>query len=200
MCKKLFVDHLGVEDASIEDFVDALIALDGHVKRVKEIKELLMVLSDEISRRRHESATATLLEIDGTFEIIPVDMGGLYSINSQWWFIADDLRLGRSFKKKVALLNFSSAEVERSRPFFEETKLDNRFLSSCVKTQMELKGSGKVNDDLTLELQAKADFIAWYACIIAHHLPIFGRRQTLANQVQLNGESKRRSQKQTSIL
>lgn len=165
MVQPLFVEVLGLADASAYDIFEQLDVNAGKLHEISNTKALLIALSSLISGEEALDEI-TLVHLQ-RIEIFPArQLDGniaLATAADETWFFADNHRHQKTFQGKVALLDFSIEDVSVLMPLFKLLEISQRSLSRSVVDEMVFKGTSKVHPELTAMLQSKAKYIVLYA-------------------------------------
>ncbi|KAK1624073.1 hypothetical protein BDP81DRAFT_502426 [Colletotrichum phormii] len=132
--EEFFVDYLGVKEVdlsmAIEELEDA--ASSGSEAVITEIKESIWVVNSLLSSVSIPPSPKSLSK-SPIFPVRCPDGNVKTESVSTEFCIIDREPLEASFKSKVKLLDFTLKEVAQLRPFIEWIRLQDRFISRCVK-------------------------------------------------------------------
>ena len=157
---QLFHFKLGLRNATGLDVAQELGRLSGDLARYDEIKELLLWLGSYVDRPEWNGQIPQIL---GNKTILPVKQVkiDLRAPDALDWFIADTEKMERSFKGKVALLDFSVDEISKLQKLLEKLLVQRRALSLSCRERYDLHGSRQLHGAWTNSLRSKAVYVSW---------------------------------------
>ena len=161
LCRRLFVEYLGVQNASAKDFLDELLVINDAGPDTVRIRKLLLALSKYTLNGSH---------LDHKFQrlaqkkLIPVRKSSeeekLCAFVDCDWYIADRPRLSKCFEGTIWILDFNQKECQILKPLLERMDLMGRKLSLHVVEETTFEGNLARDLGFTKELQEKAYFIS----------------------------------------
>lgn len=164
--KDFFVEMLGVTSATIQMIYDEL-KQPSPQSNNDDIKDAILCLSSLLQ------TDPTLLDPQPILDanVFPVRYcNGEIALRSAKvdFAIPDRDYLNTMFKNKITMLDFNLEDIYRLKPFFEWTKLQERYLSKCVKEGKETSVSGIQRPISTAnrDLRRKAYYILRYAKLV----------------------------------
>ena len=171
---ELFVQKLGIKNASGQDLVHELTALSGNIDQVDTIKQLLLTLGRFVEREGNQVNILSPL-IRSDLKILPVDFHGsdLRSCVDVDWFFTTRERLKRLLNGKVALLDFSRDETSRLSTLLEKLGLERQSLLHNLIEETETDGQSQYHEVLTNSLRAKACYMSRLVLSLPNFDPSF---------------------------
>lgn len=159
--EEFFVIKLGIKSATAFDLVTELEYLGGKPEQFLVIKSLLWELNSYAGTKKDDVRKVQTLK-DGTRKIVPVKGYGenLRSCGDLGWFIADKPKLEQCFKGHVALLDFTSKQIEELAPLLKRLGVQDRKLSLHYKERTESAGESTLHESFTYQLRSKAELVA----------------------------------------
>lgn len=169
--KKLFIDVLGVYDASIETIIQEtrqftrLVNLDYIRDVFLELEKCIKDLKDEVP-----ATTAEPLHTRSIFPVRTISESSGFSLlrssnSSTEWFIADSAHLARSFQGRLPLLALDVSDVGRLKRVFKVAKAEMRKLSNVADCTARVIGNEMPWPSYQDALRKKANFILRFVYI-----------------------------------
>ncbi|RWA07221.1 hypothetical protein EKO27_g7884 [Xylaria grammica] len=140
--EELFVGLLGVKQVDLPMAIDELNEAGSKPSTpVSEVKESIWTVNSLLST---EPSPPTPVEVLKTpiFPISRPDGDVIRGTVDTEFFIVDREPLRKLFETRVKFLDFTLEEVNRLRPFLKWVRLEDRYLSCCVKEITSFPGEG----------------------------------------------------------
>lgn len=158
--KDFFIEMLGVTSLTIQMLYDEL-KQPSPQSDINDIKDAMLSLSSRLQ------TSPTLLDPQPILDanIFPVRYcnGEVVLRSAKVDFaIPDRDNLSNMFKEKITMLDFELEDIRRLKSFFEWTKLQGRYLSSCVKEGTSVSGIGRPITTEIRDLKLRAYYILRY--------------------------------------
>lgn len=156
--RDFFVDTLGVRSLTLQMVYDEL-QQDTHTSSVEDVKTAIFSFNSQLQTDRTTLDPAPVLKN----KIFPVKYPNgtveLRSIDTEF-AIGDRDYLTTKFQHKVSMLDFDLEDVRRLTPFLEWARLQNRYLSNCVKEISTIsEGAERPVSSSNRDLKRKAYYI-----------------------------------------
>lgn len=157
--KDFFVELLGVKPIGLDLAIDELKKMGSRAEPISvQVKDTIWTVNSLLATKAKPPPAKKILSLR-IFPIRYPDGDIRCGSRSIGFFVVDREPLRRSFESKVKLLDFSLDEVVQLRPFMEWTRLEERYLSVCVKQVTSFRGSGArpiSNPDRNIRYRAHA--------------------------------------------
>lgn len=175
--KRLFCEILGVQDATLPDFIqEAKYFKPGdslaHVTALFHTLEKLLEKNDTVSNRMqfHYLHLCPMFPVSKRWKQEMDRVSGLEnsSIGAEW-FIADTTPMRTIFAGIVPLLDIKVDDLGAMDQILGEMSLKDRFLSKAATSVPRTQGTVELNEVLTKTFKSRVDYIIRYAqslCIL----------------------------------
>jgi hypothetical protein len=161
-CRTLFVDRLGLRNASLIDVVDELLNLSV-LCSLERRKELILMLNGYLGK--NSSHLEQIQKMKGK-HIIPVRKNSesgeeqkFVSFDEDGWYLADRPSLQESFSGMIWLSDFTIQEVRSLGPLIEAMGLRDQRLSQAVEEDTECIGDPIRDEEQTRALRQRASYL-----------------------------------------
>jgi hypothetical protein len=158
--KDFFVEMLGVISLTVQMLYDEL-KQPSPQSSTNDLKVAILSLSSRLQTTLTPLDPQPLLDAN----IFPVRYcNGEVALRSTKvdFTIPDRDYLSTMFKDKITMLDFDLEDIRRLKPFFEWTKLQGRYLSSCVIERTSVSEIGRPISMESRDLKRKAYYILRY--------------------------------------
>lgn len=164
--RTFFVEHLEIKNAGPLEILGELLSPQDGTPDRERISDLLLALSKHGKLDRPE--IKNYLKMAASGRLIPVrrnDGPELRHAHDQDWFIPDRPRLKTLFEGKIWTIDFNAEQIHKLEHVIEKLELSKRRLSKHVVEETIKAGDEVLDEDLTVQIQAKAHYIGRWVFI-----------------------------------
>jgi len=168
--KRLFCEILGVQDATLQDFIHEAKYFEpgdslAHVTALFHTLEKLLEKDDTASNRTdfHRLHSFHMFPVSKNWKQEMHQVSGLEtSSHGAEWFIADTTPLRAIFAGIVPLLDIKVDDLGAMDQVLGEMGLKDRFLSKVATSVPRTQGTVELNEALTKSFRSRVDYIIRY--------------------------------------
>ncbi|KAI1633135.1 hypothetical protein F4809DRAFT_624584 [Biscogniauxia mediterranea] len=140
--EELFVQYFGIQPVDLPMAIDELNEAGKRMSTsISEVKESIWTVNSLLSAELDPPKPSGILK-SAIFPVTYPQGDVTRETMRTEFFIVDREPLWQSFKTKVKFLDFTLEEVVRLSPFLAWTRLDDRYVSRCIKEITSFPGGG----------------------------------------------------------
>lgn len=131
--REFFVDKLGVKSLTLQMAYDELLREGSQQSGIDDVKSVTLSFNDLLQEDEEALLDPRPILKAKVFPVkCPDGTRRLVSADTEF-AIGDRNYLRNRFQDNIRLLDFDLEDVRRLKPFFQWARLENRYLSNCVK-------------------------------------------------------------------